>query len=250
MASGAGFLGNQQKHLSVLTNGGTGGAGEDAAMVPTNQAPPVDAAAAPAVREQDRFMPIANVIRIMRRVLPAHAKIADDAKEMIQECVSEYISFITSEANERCQREQRKTVTAEDVLWAMNKLGFDDYIEPLTLFLHRYRELEGDHRGSIRGDAIQIMKHRAATAPAAVPDMNAATAGSQFFANSQLPQASFIMPPPITATSQHLNLMSESMASYFLNMYGNGEGTSAGGSYSGQVPGMPNFDQHPFPPYK
>ncbi|KAF9587013.1 hypothetical protein IFM89_039771 [Coptis chinensis] len=105
------------------------------------------------VREQDRFLPIANVIRIMRRILPSHAKISDDAKETIQECVSEYISFITSEANERCQREQRKTITAEDVLWAMGKLGFDEYIAPLTLFLHRYREFEGD-RGSIRGDPL------------------------------------------------------------------------------------------------
>ncbi|XP_045810220.1 nuclear transcription factor Y subunit B-1 [Trifolium pratense] len=101
------------------------------------------------VREQDRFMPIANVIRIMRKILPPHAKISDDAKETIQECVSEYISFITGEANERCQREQRKTITAEDVLWAMSKLGFDDYIEPLTMYLHRYRELEGD-RTSMR----------------------------------------------------------------------------------------------------
>ncbi|KAG6768880.1 hypothetical protein POTOM_024492 [Populus tomentosa] len=105
------------------------------------------------VREQDRFMPIANVIRIMRKILPSHAKISDDAKETIQECVSEYISFITSEANERCQREQRKTITAEDVLYAMSKLGFDDYIEPLTIYLHRYRELEGE-RGSMRCEPL------------------------------------------------------------------------------------------------
>ncbi|KAL6520456.1 hypothetical protein OROHE_017044 [Orobanche hederae] len=104
------------------------------------------------VREQDRFMPIANVIRIMRKILPPHAKISDDAKETIQECVSEYISFITSEANDRCQREQRKTITAEDVLWAMSKLGFDDYIEPLTVYLHRYREFDGGERGSLRGE--------------------------------------------------------------------------------------------------
>ncbi|WCJ28196.1 nuclear factor Y subunit B6 [Euphorbia peplus] len=105
------------------------------------------------VREQDRFMPIANVIRIMRRMLPPHAKISDDAKETIQECVSEFISFITSEANERCQREQRKTITAEDVLYAMSKLGFDDYIEPLTMYLHRYRDMEGE-RSSIRGEPL------------------------------------------------------------------------------------------------
>ncbi|CAI0374098.1 unnamed protein product [Linum tenue] len=99
-------------------------------------------------------MPIANVIRIMRRILPAHAKISDDAKETIQECVSEYISFVTGEANERCQREQRKTVTADDVIWAMGKLGFDSYVEPLSRFLARYRETEGD-RASYRGDHLQ-----------------------------------------------------------------------------------------------
>ncbi|KAH7674348.1 CCAAT-binding factor subunit A (HAP3) protein [Dioscorea alata] len=110
------------------------------------------------VREQDRFMPIANVIRIMRKVLPTHAKISDEAKETIQECVSEYISFITSEANDRCQREQRKTITAEDIIWAMSKLGFDDYIEPLSVYLQRYRELEGDHRGAVRGDALPLKR--------------------------------------------------------------------------------------------
>lgn len=34
----------------------------------------------------------------MSQVLPGNAKIAKDAKESIQECVSEFISFITSEA--------------------------------------------------------------------------------------------------------------------------------------------------------
>jgi nuclear transcription Y subunit beta len=118
-------------------NGSAGGANNGGGAA--QQAPPI--------REQDRLMPIANVIRIMRRVLPAHAKISDDAKETIQECVSEYISFITGEANERCQREQRKTITAEDVLWAMSRLGFDDYVEPLSVYLHRYREFEGEARG-------------------------------------------------------------------------------------------------------
>ena len=48
-------------------------------------------------REQDRFLPIANISRIMKKALPGNAKIAKDAKETVQECVSEFISFITSE---------------------------------------------------------------------------------------------------------------------------------------------------------
>mmetsp|Transcript_31786 Transcript_31786/g.82947 ORF Transcript_31786/g.82947 Transcript_31786/m.82947 type:complete len:97 (-) Transcript_31786:2827-3117(-) len=48
-------------------------------------------------REQDRFLPIANISRIMKRVLPVNAKVSREAKEAVQECVSEFISFITSE---------------------------------------------------------------------------------------------------------------------------------------------------------
>jgi len=53
------------------------------------------------VREQDRFLPIANISRIMKKSLPNNAKIAKDAKETVQECVSEFISFITSEGTRR-----------------------------------------------------------------------------------------------------------------------------------------------------
>ncbi|KNA12418.1 hypothetical protein SOVF_126100 [Spinacia oleracea] len=95
-----------------------------------------------AFREQELYMPIANVVRIIRQGLPPNAKVADEAKEMVQECVSEFISFITSEANETCQLEHRKTITAEDVIRAMSRLGFDHYVEPLTIYLQKYRESE------------------------------------------------------------------------------------------------------------
>ncbi|XP_076901072.1 nuclear transcription factor Y subunit B-6-like [Bidens hawaiensis] len=36
----------------------------------------------------------------------------------------------------------------------MSKLGFDDYIEPLTVYLHCYREFDGGERGSIRGEPL------------------------------------------------------------------------------------------------
>jgi len=37
-------------------------------------------------REQDRFLPIANVTRITKKALPTNAKISKDAKETVQEC--------------------------------------------------------------------------------------------------------------------------------------------------------------------
>lgn len=96
------------------------------------------------LREQDRLLPIANVSRIMKRALPANGKISKEAKETVQECASEFISFITGEASDKCQREKRKTVNGDDLLWAMTTLGFEDYIEPLKVYLQKYRELEGE----------------------------------------------------------------------------------------------------------
>lgn len=97
------------------------------------------------LREQDRFLPIANVARIMKRGIPQNGKIAKESRECMQECVSEFVSFVTSEASDRCHQEKRKTINGEDLLFAMSVLGFDNYVEPLKLYLQKYREsMKGD----------------------------------------------------------------------------------------------------------
>nr|XP_048326083.1 nuclear transcription factor Y subunit B-1-like isoform X1 [Ziziphus jujuba var. spinosa]XP_048326090.1 nuclear transcription factor Y subunit B-1-like isoform X1 [Ziziphus jujuba var. spinosa] len=117
------------------------------------------------VREQDRYLPIANISRIMKKALPANGKIAKDAKDTVQECVSEFISFITSEASDKCQKEKRKTINGDDLLWAMATLGFEDYIEPLKVYLARYRELEGDTKGSARGGDGSVKREPVGAGP-------------------------------------------------------------------------------------
>ena len=90
--------------------------------------------------EQDRYLPIANIGRIIKNALPENAKIAKDGKEIVQECVSEFISFITSEACERCAGEKRKTISGDDIIYAINILGFERYNENLKLYLQKYRD--------------------------------------------------------------------------------------------------------------
>eukprot|EP01018_Ginkgo_biloba_P008677 Gb_07620 [translate_table: standard] len=112
------------------------------------------------IREQDRLLPIANVGRIMKRALPANAKISKDAKETVQECVSEFISFITGEASDKCQREKRKTINGDDLLWGMTTLGFEEYVEPLKVYLHKYRELEGEKSSMAKQGEQQQQQHQ------------------------------------------------------------------------------------------
>jgi len=104
-------------------------------------------------REQDRFLPIANVARIMKSSVPPTAKIAKDAKECVQECVSEFISFITSEAAEKCQMEKRKTIGGEDILYAMISLGFENYAETLKIHLAKLRQHQTSTNANRAADA-------------------------------------------------------------------------------------------------
>ncbi|CAG8739889.1 7791_t:CDS:2, partial [Racocetra fulgida] len=85
-------------------------------------------------KEQDRFLPIANVARIMKRALPDNAKIAKEAKECVQD--------------DRCQQEKRKTINGEDILWAMQSLGFENYADALKIYLAKYRETTKIERSS------------------------------------------------------------------------------------------------------
>lgn len=75
----------------------------------------------------------------MKGAVPITAKISKEAKECVQECVSEFISFITSEAAEKCQMEKRKTIGGEDILYAMTTLGFENYAETLKIHLTKLR---------------------------------------------------------------------------------------------------------------
>ena len=103
----------------------------------------------------------------MKAAVPPTAKIAKDAKECVQECVSEvrllfllrthphpnrieptqFISFITSEAAEKCHLEKRKTIGGEDILAAMASLGFEDYVECLRVHLAKLRQVSHSRFG-------------------------------------------------------------------------------------------------------
>ncbi|XAR67365.1 hypothetical protein NMG60_11002092 [Bertholletia excelsa] len=77
----------------------------------------------------------------MRRVLPPEMKISDEAKQVVAECVSVYITLINHQANNHRHFHARHTLAAEDLLSTMDCLGYHHYVEPLSLYLHHYRQV-------------------------------------------------------------------------------------------------------------
>ena len=107
------------------------------------------------VDEQDRLLPIANVGRIMKQILPPTAKISKEAKQTIQDCATEFISFVTAEASDKCHKENRKTLSGDDICWALSSLGFDNFAEAIVRYLQTYREAEREKAEQAKGNNSQ-----------------------------------------------------------------------------------------------
>ena len=61
-------------------------------------------------------------------------KISKKGVETLQEIVTEFILFVTSEACERAKAEKRGTIQDVDILGALQNLGFDSYHHEINLY--------------------------------------------------------------------------------------------------------------------
>ncbi|KAG2296305.1 hypothetical protein Bca52824_042974 [Brassica carinata] len=95
----------------------------------------------------------------MKRALPPNGKIGKDAKDTVQECVSEFISFITSEASDKCQKEKRKTVNGDNKGSGKSGDGFNrDAAEGVSELVRRgvASELRRDKRTTPNDQVIPL----------------------------------------------------------------------------------------------
>jgi histone H3/H4 len=112
--------------------------------------------ARPASEEEEggkSALPMANVVRLMRSVLPPNVKIAESAKRLTHDCAVEFVGFVGGEASQRARTEHRRTIAPEDFTWSFESLGFDSYVQPMETYLHGYREYDSARGRSSRGAA-------------------------------------------------------------------------------------------------
>uniref|UniRef100_A0AC35U452 CBFD_NFYB_HMF domain-containing protein n=1 Tax=Rhabditophanes sp. KR3021 TaxID=114890 RepID=A0AC35U452_9BILA len=117
------------------------------------------------IPDQVRFLPIANISRVMKRVIPRDAKLSKEARECVQECVSEFISFISSEASEQCLEQKRKTITCEDIINAFNSLDLVKYGTILTQFLNKCKDSENTVGSAVKPTTNYDLKNKTKVMP-------------------------------------------------------------------------------------
>lgn len=91
------------------------------------------------VAASDILLPIANVDRIARKVVPADCKVGKGAVQLIQECASEFIAFVTLDTANAMNKDKRKTLLEGDFIASLDRLGFEEFHPFLSLFLEKIR---------------------------------------------------------------------------------------------------------------
>jgi len=97
-----------------------------------------------AEKPEDLNLPTAIVGRLIKEVLPEGINISKEARAAISKSASVFVLYATSCANALAMKHKRKTLTANDVLDAMEEMEFPSFIEPLKEGLEVFkREQKG-----------------------------------------------------------------------------------------------------------
>jgi histone H3/H4 len=85
---------------------------------------------------------IATVQKIVSEILPGSSGLAfgKDARDLLIECCVEFITLISSEANEISEKESKKTIATDHINKALEQLGFGDYVPAIMEAVNEQKE--------------------------------------------------------------------------------------------------------------
>lgn len=66
-------------------------------------------------------------------------RLTAETRELIASCCSEFVQLLSSEANEICENDKKKTITPEHVLRALTRLGLERYLDEVTAEYNKVR---------------------------------------------------------------------------------------------------------------
>ncbi|KAL6644312.1 hypothetical protein ACP70R_015920 [Stipagrostis hirtigluma subsp. patula] len=94
-----------------------------------------------------------TMFKIIKEMLPPDVRVARDAQDLLVECCVEFINLLSSESNEVCSREEKKTIAPEHVLKALSDLGFREYIDEVYAAYeqHKLDTLDSPKAGKFTG---------------------------------------------------------------------------------------------------
>jgi histone H3/H4 len=85
---------------------------------------------------------LATVQKIVTEILPPSSALTfgKDARDLLIECCVEFITLISSEANEISEKEAKKTIACEHITKALQQLGFSEYVDEILNIANEHKE--------------------------------------------------------------------------------------------------------------
>ncbi|KII95783.1 hypothetical protein PLICRDRAFT_34730 [Plicaturopsis crispa FD-325 SS-3] len=106
----------------------------------SSNAPPLD---------EDLSLPKATVAKMISELLPNDVTCAKETRDLIIECCVEFIHLISSEANEICETESKKTIAPEHIIGALKRLGFDTFTTEVEDVLKDHKQQQKDREKKV-----------------------------------------------------------------------------------------------------
>jgi len=108
-------------------------------------------------KAEDLSLPKATISKIIKEMLPDDIKCANDTRDLIMECCVEFIHVLSSESNEVCTKENKKTIAPEHILKALKSLGFETYVDEVSKVYSEHKvEAQVRHKGTRKLDTLGI----------------------------------------------------------------------------------------------
>ena len=97
--------------------------------------------------EEDLRIPRTAVNKLIKDFIP-DIRVSNDAREFITECCNVFVHRLTREANTICEGQQKKTMSHEHVLSALDKVGLTPYRDQVQAVMQEV--ISKKHRQSTR----------------------------------------------------------------------------------------------------
>jgi histone H3/H4 len=84
----------------------------------------------------------ATVQKIVTEILPPSSGLifGKDARDLLIECCVEFITLISSEANDISEKESKKTIACDHITKALEQLGFGAYVQEIMEVANEHKE--------------------------------------------------------------------------------------------------------------
>ena len=90
-------------------------------------------------RDAEFEPPAAQIVRIVKDVLPKGVQLTKDARAAFQKAAGIFIHYLTTASNDICNENKRSTIYPNDVLVALKDLEFHDFIAPVERVLEKLK---------------------------------------------------------------------------------------------------------------